>query len=492
MIGEEANINLDNLGDTPSRQRYDAVIIGSGPNGLAAAVTLAQAGLAVLVVEACDTIGGGTRSKELTLPGFVHDVCSAVHPMAVASPFFRQLPLDRFGLEFIHPPAPLAHPLDGGRAALLEHGIDATVAGLGGEGEAWRDLFAPIVEAADGLLHEMLAPPMHLPSRPFRLARFGLLAVRSARGLADKYFTTDEARALWAGVAAHAILPLEQRGTAAIGLALTMAAHAFGWPVARGGSGSIASALGRYLLSLGGEIVVNRPIAATTDLPAARAYLFDLTPRQILAIAGDRLPVRYRKSLSRYRYGAGAYKIDWALSQPIPWSNLACLRAATVHVGGTLEEIAAAERAAWTPTPPPQPFVLVAQQSLFDPSRAPAGMQAAWAYAHVPHGSEVNMTDPIEAQIERFAPGFRDVILARHVMPPRQMQAYNANYIGGDITGGVNSLWQMVARPALRLDPYSTPTPDIFICSASTPPGGGVHGMCGYLAAQSALRRRFR
>jgi phytoene dehydrogenase-like protein len=478
--------------DTPSRSEYDAIVIGSGPNGLAAAITLARAGLAVLVVEAKGTIGGGMRSKELTQPGFVHDVCSAVHPMAVASPFFQQLPLAKHGLEFIHPPVPLAHPLPDGRVAIMERDIHATAAALGRDGRAWSKAFGALVADAHALVEEMLCSPLHLPRHLRTMTHFARHALPSARTIASDKFRTDEAKALWAGVAAHSFLPFEQIASAAIGTALIAAGHAFGWPIARGGSQAIADALASHLQSLGGEIVVNHAVEALAALPRARAYLFDLSPYQILRIAGERFPERYRRSLERFRHGPGIFKIDWALSAPIPWRNPLCARAGTVHVGGTFDEIAAAEQAAWSEAPSPRPFVLVAQQSLFDPTRAPAGYHTGWAYCHVPRACRIDMTDFIEAQVERFAPGFTETIVARHTMRPLEVQAYNPNFIGGDITGGVNDLRQILARPALRIDPYSTPAKDLFICSASTPPGAGVHGMCGYLAAMSALRRRFR
>jgi phytoene dehydrogenase-like protein len=467
---------------------HDAIVVGSGPNGLAAAVTLARAGRSVLVLEAAETIGGGCRTRELTLPGFRHDVCSAFHPLASTSPFFRDLPLAEHGLELVHPPAPLAHPLDGGTAAMLERSVDGTAAGLGDDGAAWRRLYEPLVAHADTLVAETLAPIRPYTRHPVVLSRFGLLAVRSATGLARKRFEGEHARALFAGIAAHSILPLERSPTASFGLLLGMMAHAANWPVARGGSQAIADALASYLCSLGGEIRTSTPVDSVDDLPAAGAVLLDVSPRDLVRLAGGRLPDRFKRSLARYGHGPGAFKVDWALDGPIPWQAPECTRAGTVHVGGTLDEIAAAERAPFEGAHPERPFVLVGQQSLFDDTRAPAGKHTAWAYCHVPNGSDVDMTDRIEAQLERFAPGFGSRVLARNVMAPADLEAYNPNYVGGDIVGGLHTLRQLVFRPAVRPFPYRTPARGLYLCSSSTPPGGGVHGMCGYLAAKAALR----
>ena len=474
---------------------YDAVVVGSGPNGLAAAVTLAKAGLSVLVVEARDTPGGGTRSAALTLPGFVHDVCSAIHPLAVASPFFRAeaSALAGLGLELIQPPAPLAHPLDDGSAVMLERSVDITAEGLGDDrdAESYRNLFGPMTATADALFSEVLGPPLHLPRHPGVLADFGLRGIIPARGQVEGWFRDARARALFGGMAAHAVLPLERSPTTAVGLLLAVAGHAVGWPLARGGSQAIADALVARLRALGGTVETGRTVASLDELPRARAYLLDVSPRDLARIAGDRLPAGYRRRLARYHHGPGVFKLDWALDGPIPWRAEECLRAATVHVGGTFDEIAAGEAAVWRGEHPERPFVLVAQPSLFDPTRAPAGRHTGWAYCHVPAGSTVDMTGRIEAQVERFAPGFRDRILARAKRNPVDFERSNPNYVGGDITGGVADLIQLVARPVLRLDPYSTPARDVFLCSASTPPGPGVHGMCGLSAARSALRRVF-
>jgi phytoene dehydrogenase-like protein len=466
---------------------YDAVVVGAGPNGLASAITLAGAGRSVLVLEGKETIGGGTRSAELTLPGFVHDVCSAIHPLGVASPFFRDLPLAGYGLEWVFPPAAVAHPFDDGSAAVLERSVDATGESLGRDAGAYRRLMGPLLGDWERLASDLLGPLPVPPRHPFAMARFGLRAVRSVRGLAEGAFEGKRARALFAGLAAHSILPLERPVSAAFGLVLGTVAHAVGWPMARGGSQQIADALAAHLRSLGGEIVTGTCVESLDQLPPARAILLDVTPRQLLQIAGDRLPARYRRALGRYRYGPGVFKLDWALDGPIPWKAPACGRAGTVHLGGTLPEIAASEQAVWRGELSERPYVIVVQQTLFDPTRAPEGKHTGWAYCHVPNGSTIDMTERIEAQVERFAPGFRDLILARSVMSPTALERHDPNYIGGDINGGVQDLGQLFTRPVARLNPYTTPVRGLYLCSSSTPPGGGVHGMCGYFAAHAAL-----
>ncbi len=463
-------------------------MIGSGPNGLAAAITLAQARRSVLVIEGKDGIGGGTRSEELTLPGFVHDVCSAVHPMAAISPFFRTLPLEQHGLRWIQPPIPLAHPLDDGSAAVVMRSVEETAAGLGKDAAAYKQIFRRLVDDWPRLEPFVLGIT-RVPRHPFAAAFFGLLSLRSARGFAQSHFRGAHARALFAGMAAHSMLPLERMPTAAFGLVLTLTGHVAGWPIARGGSQSIANALASYLRSLGGEIVTGEMVRSLEQLPKARAILCDVTPSQLLAIAGGRLPESYRRKLERYRYGPGVCKLDWALDAPIPWTAEPCRRAGTVHVGGTLDEIAASERAPWEREHAQRPFVLVSQPTVFDRTRSPEGAHIAWAYCHVPLKSDVDMTDRVERQIERFAPGFRRTILKRSVMLTGDMQAENPNLIGGDINGGSAQLNQLFLRPTRRL--YRTPSRGLYVCSASTPPGGGVHGMCGHLAARAALRDGF-
>jgi phytoene dehydrogenase-like protein len=469
---------------------FDTVVVGAGPNGLSAAIVLARAGLNVLVLEAHETIGGGARTAELTLPGFQHDVCSAIHPMGVVSPFFQTLPLAEHGLVWLESPYAITHPLDDGTAAVLELSLEKTAARLGDDGDAYQRLMEPFASNASALFAEILRPIRLLPRHPLLLARFGLDGLRSALSLA-KRFRGDAARALFGGCAAHSFLPLDSAGSASFGLVLAVAGHAVGWPCAKGGSVAIINALASYFRSLGGTIRASTPVRSMGDVPPSRAVLFDVTPRQLAAIAGDELPPSYVKRLRRFRYGPGVFKVDWALDGPIPWRAEECRRSATVHVGGTIEEIANHEAAIWRGRSTDRPFVLVAQQSLFDDSRAPAGKQTGWAYCHVPHGSTEDMTEAIEGQIERFAPGFRQRILARHTRNTAAYEAYNANVVGGDIGGGANTLRQVVARPFLRRDPYSTPNERIYIASSSTPPGGGVHGMCGYWAAQSALKRVF-
>ncbi len=468
---------------------YDAVVVGGGPNGLAAAITLARANRSVALFEAAPTVGGGMRSADLTLPGFTHDVCSAIHPLARASPFFATLNLEGHGLEWIEPPVSLAHPLDDGSAVLVTRDVGATEATLGRDGHAYRRFIGPNLSHWDSLIEDVLAP-FHIPFQPnraFGLARFGMGALQPASWLV-RGFEGQQARALLAGCAAHSMLRLEEPLSGAFAILFLTSAHAVGWPIARGGSSRIGEALAAELSELGGEVVTDRRIDALSDLPEHHAALFDVTPRQLLSIAGPRMGTRYAAALRSYRYGPGAFKVDFALDGPIPWRNPAVAQAGTVHLGGTYEEIATSEREVAAGRNPQRPFVLLAQHSLFDRSRAPDGKHTVWAYCHVPNGSPVDMSERIIDQIERFAPGLRDRILARHTMGPAELEAYNANYVGGDINGGRQDLFQLFTRPALRLDPYSTPDPSIFLCSSSTPPGGGVHGMCGHLAALSVLR----
>jgi phytoene dehydrogenase-like protein len=472
-----------------AKRDYDAVVVGSGPNGLAAAITIQQAGFSVLLVEAKDTVGGGLRSAELTLPHFIHDVCSAIHPLAAGSPFFKTLPLDKHGLEFIYPPLAIAHPFEDGKAAALYKSIEQTAQALGEDEQAYLKLMNPLVSDWPQIESDVLGP-LHFPKHPIAMARFGWKGLTSATYLA-KRFRSEEAKGLWAGMAAHSIQPLSNAATSAIGLVLMAAGHLEGWPFPKGGSEAIANALASYFEALGGKIETNFYVHSLSQLPSSHAILFDVTPRQLLKIAGHKFSSLYKWQLQRYRYGMGVFKIDWALAEPIPFRASVCRQAGTVHLGNTLEEITASEQAVSEGKLPERPFVLLAQQSLFDPSRAPDGKHTAWAYCHVPNGSDADMTGRIEQQVERFAPGFRDVILRRHVMNTVQIEAYNPNYIGGDINGGIIDIGQLFTRPALRLSPYKTSAKGIYICSSSTPPGGGVHGMCGYHAARTALKDVF-
>lgn len=470
---------------------YDAIVVGSGPNGLSAAIVLAKAGLSVLVREANETIGGSARSLNLTLPGFVHDIGSAVHPMAALSPFFRSLTLSDFGLEWIQPPLPLVHPLDGAPAAVLHRSVEETGAGISPDGAAYRRLIGPLVDVWDLLCGEILAPPIHIPLHPVAMAQFGLRALLPAALLNQIVFRGERARALFAGLACHSIVPLEKMASSAIGLVMAAAGHAAGWPIPRGGSQQITEALAACLRSLGGVIECDARVGSIESLPPARAVLFDLTPQQVTRIAANRIPHNYLERLRRFNYGPGVFKVDWALSEPIPWADPECRRSATLHLGGSAGDIGLGERAAWNGTAAEKPFVLLAQQSLFDSSRAPAGNHTGWAYCHVPHGSTRDMTAVIESQVERFAPGFRDVILARATNNTAQLEHLNANLVGGDIGGGANTLEQLIFRPTVSLDPYRIPGDGMYTCSSSAPPGGGVHGMCGFHAARSALKHTF-
>lgn len=469
-------------------KQWDTVIIGSGPNGLSAGIALAAKGLRVLLLEASETLSAGTRTQELTLPGYWHDVGSAVHPMAYLSPYFQTLPLAQYGLEWVVPAASVAHPLDHEEAVLLTKSVADTARNLGIDADAYQALTEPFIARADELLADTLKP-LGLPHSPLLLARFGLKAALPATVFANTFFKGARAKALFAGCAAHSVLPFDKLFTSAIGLLFLVTGHVENWAFPKGGATHIAQALAAYFRSLGGEIQFSTRITKFAELPPARTYLFDTDPLQLAHIAQEQLPAAYRRRLASYQFGPGIFKIDYALAEPIPWQDPRCLLASTVHLGGSLAEIARGEREAWEGRPAARPFVLLCQQSQFDASRAPAGRHTGWAYCHVPFGSTQDMTEVIENQLERFAPGFRDVVLARRTMNTRALAAYNPNYVGGAITGGAADISQLFTRPVARLDPYSTPNPAIFMCSAATPPGGGVHGMCGYHAAQSVAKR---
>ena len=471
------------------KRDYDAVIVGSGPNGLAAAICLQQQGLSVLIIEGKNEIGGGLRSAELTLPGFIHDICSAIHPLAVGSPFFQQLPLADHGLEYIYPEIAAAHPLDNNTAVVLKQSITETAKLLGEDEETYLKLMQPIVNSWPSIAPDVLGP-LHFPKHPLAMAKFGLSALTSATHLA-KQFKTTEAKALLAGMAAHSMQPLSKLTTSVIALVLLANGHLQNWPIPKGGSNKIANALASYFVSIGGKIETGTYIKSLDQLPSAHAVLFDVSPKQLLQIAGHRFSAIYKWQLERYRYGMGVFKIDWALDALIPFKSEACTKAGTIHIGNSIQEITTAEQQTWDGRNTDNPFVLLAQQSVFDATRAPAGKHTGWAYCHVPNGSTVDMTQAIENQVERFAPGFKDIILAKHTMNPAQMEDYNPNYVGGDINGGVIDINQLFTRPALRWSPYKTSAKGLYLCSASTPPGGGVHGMCGYNAAKKVLKDVF-
>jgi len=467
--------------------RYDAVVVGAGPNGLAAAIVMARAGRSTLLIEAEAEIGGAARSAQLTLPGYTHDFGAAITPLAVASPFMRTLPLQDFGVEWVYPRASVAHPLDGS-VVLLESSVDRTANGLGDDARRYRQLMQPLCDDWERLAPAVLGPP-RIPRHPLALVRFGALAPWSSTVMIRSLFRDQRSRALMAGMAAHSVLPLSHVGTSAFALLFAITAHTTGWPFPRGGMQNLSDGMGRYFESLGGEIVTGMNVSSLTDIPPARSILLDVSPRQLERLAGDALPSRYRRRLLRFRPGLGVFKVDYALSGPVPWRSPEVAHAATAHVGGTLDEVGAAEAEVAMGGHPERPFVLLAQPSLLDPTRAPSGRHTVWAYCHVPNGSTVDMSERIERQIERFAPGFTDLIVARGSLGPADLERMNANLIGGDITGGAQDIRQTLARPVLSLNPYATPIPGLFICSASTPPGGGVHGMCGYWAARAALRK---
>lgn len=468
-------------------KKYDAVVVGSGPNGYAAGIRLLQDGLSVLMVEANDEKGGGLRSGELTLPGFVHDIGSTVHPLAYASPYLSTLPLDQFGLEWVHPEASLAHPLENEEAVLVHQNLERTAEQLGKDKQAYLDLMGPAVENWEQVSPDFLGP-IRFPSYPIKLAQFGLKAVQPLSVLSKLYFKEDRSKTLLAGLAAHGMLPLDNWASSGIAMVLGTLAHKVGWPFPRGGARNLASALDQYFLSLGGEVQTGKKVRSVSDLPPCRIIMLDTAPRLLLEMGGTRLPWWYRTQLKAYRYGQGIFKMDWALSEPIPFANSECHKAGTIHIGASYEEIASSEKDMWKKKHSDKPYVLLVQSSLFDSSRAPKEKHTAWAYCHVPAYSTEDQTEVIEKQIERFAPGFRDVIIGRHTMNTHAMQAFSANYIGGDINCGAQSLSQLFTRPVYRLTPYRTPLEGVYLCSSATPPGGGVHGMCGYHAAEAALK----
>lgn len=469
---------------------FDAVIVGSGPNGLSAAILLAQQGLQVKVIEAKDSIGGGTRTAELTEPGFHHDICSAVHPTGVGAPFLKTLPLYEYGLEWVHPKYPVAHPLDHGEAVIISKSLEKTVERLGSDGKHYQKLIGDFVEHWDRLSNDLFGP-VRIPNNPLSMMQFGWYGMFSAKLLANSIFENIQTKAFFAGLAGHSIIPLEKVFTGSFGLVFASSIHAAGWPVAKGGSHSITKAMAAYLESLGGEIETGNEITSVDELPASKVTLFDLTPKQIADIASNQLPDGYTKKLRKFKYGPGVFKMDFALSEPVPWANEECKGAGTLHLGGTFEEIAHSEQETWAGHHPDEPYLLVSQPSLFDDTRAPEGKHTLWAYCHVPNGSDKDCSSEIIRQIERFAPGFRDTIISYNAMNAPDFEEYNANYIGGDINGGAQFFKQLIFRPLVQWDPYKLAGDGLYICSSSTPPGGGVHGMCGYHAAKSALKNEF-
>jgi phytoene dehydrogenase-like protein len=465
---------------------YDAIVVGAGPNGLAAGIELSRNGQSVLLIEANNTLGGGVRSDELTLPGFIHDVCSTSYPLVVGSPFLSSLPLHEFGLEWVSPELIMAHPLDDGTAAEMYQSVEKTASLLGVDADAYRATMEPFVSRADDIAPDILAP-LKIPRHPITMARFGLKGIQPVTTYAGRVFKTDHARSLLSGISAHSFLKLNTPLTTAIGLVLGVYGHRHNWPFVRGGAQNLTDAMAGYFTSLGGEIQTGWKVENVDELPTTRATLLNVTPRQVLQMTGDRLTGMYRRSLQRFKYNPGVFKVDWAVSDPVPWTAEAARRAGTVHLGGTMRELAISEDLTNRGLHAEKPFVLLTQPSLFDDTRAPEGKHTVWAYCHVPNGSTVDMTERIEQQIERFAPGFRETILARSVRFTADLEAENPNCIGGEIQGGKQDIWQHFTRPAPRWSPYRTPAKGIYICSASTPPGGGVHGMSGYHAARAAL-----
>ncbi len=466
---------------------YDAVVVGSGPNGLAAAITIAEAGFSVKIFEAKETVGGGLRSSHLTLPGFIHDVCSAIHPLGVGSPFFQKLHLEKFGMEWIYPPISLAHPFDDGHAAVLKNSINETAESLDVDKINYINRIQPLVENWNVIIKNILNP-LSMPSHPFALGKFGFYALQPAELFIKKFFSGKYGKSFFIGAAAHSILPLHKFLTSAVGLVLIILGHKTGWAFSKGGSQKIADILAYYFESLGGEIEINHPINSIEELPPSRTVLFDITPKQIIKLLDSKLPVNYENKLKKFRYGSGVFKVDWALNTPIPFKNAECLKSGTIHIGGDFKEIIRSEYEVSIGKNPEKPFVILAQQSLFDNTRTPPGKHTAWAYCHVPNGSNFNMLERIENQIERFAPGFKEIIIGRHTISPVELEEYNHNYIGGDINGGMQDWRQFFTRPVMKFNPYSIPFNGCYICSSSTPPGGGVHGMCGYNAAHKAIK----
>ena len=472
------------------KTKYDAIVVGSGPNGFAAAINLQQAGLSVLLVEEKEMLGGGVRSVELTLPGFIHDVCSSVYPLGEDSPVFKSLNLQQFGLQYLKPEFAVAHPFDDGSAIAIHSSIEMTAAQLGNDADNYKEIFSLLVHEWPSVRSAFLGP-LHLSSYSNAKAKFASYAITSGKHFARKHFITDEAQSLFAGMAAHSMLPLNKLTTSSIGIVLDTVAHINGWPVPKGGAQQITNALATCFKNLGGEIQTGNKVTSLQQLPASKAVLLDVTPKQLLSIAGEQFSAFYKWQLKRYQYGVGIFKMDWALSHPVPFTNSKCRQAATIHIGGGFEEVCNSEEMVSKNRTPEKPFILFVQPGVVDSSRAPEGKHTAWAYCHVPNGSTEDMTEAIEKQVERFAPGFKDCILARHVMNTKDMEAYNSNYIGGDINGGAPTISQLFTRPVLKLSPYRTSAKGVYVCSSATPPGGGVHGICGYYAARRALKDMF-